>query len=61
MNSFGLLRGILMEIRLKWIILVTHFQKSPLIFDFGDMKLFDSAKLCFFKLIITKSNLKNQL
>jgi len=37
-----------------------NFQKSksPLIFDIGDLKLRDLAKLWFFKLIMTKSNLK---
>jgi len=29
---------------------------APLIFDFGDVKLRDMAKLLFFKLIMTKSN-----
>jgi len=51
--------------------LVTNFQKSPsagarrsqrsLTLDFGDLKLCDLAKLCFFKLILTKLNFKNQL
>jgi len=35
--------------------------QRPLIFDFGDLKLRDLAKLWFFKLITTKSNFKNQL
>jgi len=50
----------------------TNFQKSPnvgsppppqhpLIFDFRDLKLRDLAKLCIFKLIMRKFNLKNQL
>jgi len=56
---------------LKCIILVINFQKSPnsggflapgpLTFDIGDLKWRDLAKLCFFKVIMTKSNLKNQL
>jgi len=29
-----------------------------LIFDFGDLKLRDVTKFCFFKLIMTKSNFK---
>jgi len=32
--------------------------QRPLAFDFGDLKLRDLPKLCFFKLIMTKSNLK---
>jgi len=32
------------------------FSKRPLIIDFSDLKLGDLAKLCFFKLIMTKSN-----
>jgi len=32
--------------------------ERPLIFDFGDLKLCDLTKLCFFKLIMTKSNFK---
>jgi len=56
---------------LKCIILVTNFQKSPsaggspppapLIFNFGELKLLNLAKLWIFNLILTKSNLKNQL
>jgi len=33
----------------------------PFIFDFGELKLRDLAKIWFFKLIMTKLNLKNQL
>jgi len=68
---FKFLGLILAEICLKYIILVTNFQKlqalgalrpqRPLIFDFCDLKLRDVAKLCFFKLIMMKSNFKNQL
>jgi len=41
----------------------TNFQKSPsagapIILDFGDLKLRNLVKSCFFKLIMTKSNLK---
>jgi len=32
--------------------------KWPLNFDFGDLKLHNLAKMCFSKLIMTKSNLK---
>jgi len=32
--------------------------QRPLIFDFGDLKLRDVVKFCFFKLIMTKSNFK---
>jgi len=35
--------------------------QSPLIFDVGDLKLRDVAKFCFFKLIMTKSNLKKSV
>jgi len=40
--------------KMHYSILVTNFQKSPI----GDMKLGDLTKLWFFKLIVTKSNLK---
>jgi len=33
--------------------------QRPLIFNFGDLKLRNLAKLCFFKPIMTKSNSKN--
>jgi len=36
---------------------VLRFQR-PLLFDVGDVKLGDLTKLWFFKLIMTKSNLK---
>jgi len=36
-----------------------YFNNKFLTFDFGDLKLGDFPKLRFFKLIITKSNLKN--
>jgi len=49
----------------KCINLVTNFQKVQalrpqrfLTFDFGNPKLCDLPKLCFFKLIMTKSNMK---
>jgi len=32
-----------------------------LFFDFGDLKLRDVAKFCFFKLIVTKSNFKKSV
>jgi len=31
---------------------------QPIIFNFGDLKLRDLVKLCFFKLIMTKPNFK---
>jgi len=43
---------------------VTNFQKfskSPLIFNFGNLKLRNVAKFCFFKLIMTKSNFKKSV
>jgi len=33
----------------------------PLTFDVGDLKLRDFSKLCFFKLIMTKSNFKKSV
>jgi len=39
----------------------TFRPQRSLIFDFGDLKYRDLPKLCFFKLILIKSNLKNQL
>jgi len=52
----------------KCIIFISNFQKrpstggssspAPLNFDVGDQKLHDLAKLLFFKLIMTNSNLK---
>jgi len=35
--------------------------QRPLIFDFGKLKLYDVAKFCFFKLIMTKSNFKKSV
>jgi len=35
--------------------------QHPLIFSIGNLKLRDLAKLWFSKLILTKSNFKNQL
>jgi len=35
--------------------------QRPLTFDFGDLKLRDLAKLCFFKQIMTKSNFKKSV
>jgi len=35
--------------------------QRSLIFDFGDLKLRDAVKFCFFKLIMTKSNLKKSV
>jgi len=68
MNRLQILSGILAEICLKCINFVTKFQKLPsaggsppqryLTFNIGDLKLRDLAKLCFFKLIMMKSNLK---
>jgi len=48
---------------LKFIILVTNFQKSPSAgrFNFGELKLRNIAKLRFFNQIMMKSNLKNHL
>jgi len=56
---------------LKCIILATNFQKSPsaggylpqrpLIFNFGELKLRNLAKLWSFKLILTKSNFKKSI
>jgi len=41
---------------------VGEFPTQPfLTFDFSDLKLRDLGKLCFFKLIMTKSNLKNSV
>jgi len=34
---------------------------APLIFTFGELKLRNFAKLCFFKLIMTKSNFKKTI
>jgi len=55
----------------KCIILVTNFQKlpsagsspppAPLNRRFGDLKLRDVAKFCFFTLIMTKSNFKKSV
>jgi len=52
----------------KMLYFSTNFQKSPsagalhphrcLNFNIGDLKFRDLAKLCFFKLIMTKSNFK---
>jgi len=41
----------------KIIILITDFHKH-LTFNIGNLKYRGLAKLCFFKLIITKSNFK---
>jgi len=56
---------------LKCIILVTNFQKSPsagtlrpqrlLVFNFGELKLRNFAKLWFFKLIMMKSNFNKSI
>jgi len=35
--------------------------QRPLTYDFGDLKLRDSPKLCSFKLIMTKSNFKKSV
>jgi len=35
--------------------------QRPLIFDFGDLKLSDLVKLWFFKITMTKSNLKKTI
>jgi len=35
--------------------------QRPLIFNFGELKLRNFAKLCLFKLIITKSNFKKSI
>jgi len=35
--------------------------QHPFIFNFGDMKLRDVSKFCFFKLIMTKSNFKKSI
>jgi len=51
---------LLAEMFLKCIILVTNFQR-PLIFNFGELKLCNLAKLWFFKLILTKSNFKKSI
>jgi len=37
---------------------ITASTSLPLNFDFGDLRLRDLAKLLFFNLIMTKSNLK---
>jgi len=37
------------------------FSKIALFFDFSDLKLCDFVKLCFFKLIMTKSNFKKSV
>jgi len=45
----------------KYIILITNFQKSPNVggsFDIGGLSLCNLAKLCFFKLIMAKSNIR---
>jgi len=34
---------------------------ARLIFDFGNVKLCDVVKFCFFKLIMTKSNFKKSV
>jgi len=36
-------------------------ESQPLIFDFGDLKLHELAKLWFFKLIMTYSNFKKSV
>jgi len=46
----------------KFSKIAKHWGLPPqrlLIFNFGDLKLRNLAKLWFFKLIMTKSNLKN--
>jgi len=69
MNKFQIFRlNFSLNISIICIILITNFQKSPsvrgfrpqlpLIFDFGDLKMRDLTKLCFFKLIMTESNFK---
>jgi len=35
--------------------------KRPLVFNFGELKLRNLAKLCFFKLTMTKSNFKKSI
>jgi len=46
------------KIAKRWEL--SAFQR-PLIFDFGDLKLRNLAKFCFFKLIMTKSNFKKSI
>jgi len=48
----------------KFSKIVKHWGSLPqrlLIFDYGDLKLRDVAKFCFFKLIVTKSNFKKSV
>jgi len=49
--------------KMHYFTVVTNFQKLPslITFDFGDLELCDLAKLCFFKLTMTKSSVKKQL
>jgi len=46
------------EIAKRWGFSTTS---APLTFNIGDQKLRDFAKLCFFKLIMIKSNFKKSL
>jgi len=45
----------------KFSKIAKRWGRSLLIFNIGNLALCDLAKLCFFKLIMTISNLKNQL
>jgi len=40
---------------------IAESPQRPLTFDFSKLKLRELAKLCFFKLIMTKSNLKKSV